>query len=452
MSTQIKYYQDYPSISTIFNLFKEDDYAAFLDSSLVNELGHFSIIGIDPYLIIESSENSVKLNHEVVNQTVEEILNEQLINDFTPTVAGLPITKGALGFYSYDYGQKIMGVPTRHKDEIGMNDAIFCFYDTFIIEDHHKKQLAIVCNGKLSSTNDRLEALEQIILTTNSENYVPANQNLSQPVITTNMAKDAYISAIEKVVNYIYEGDIYVMNLTRQLQIKSDITPFDLFRKLRRINPSPFGGYLNYPEFQIVSSSPERFMKIENREITTRPIKGTRKRGQTPEEDELLRQDLVNSEKEKSELLMVVDLERNDLNKICQAGSVKVPNLFSIEPYATVFHLVADVTGTLKKDISSVDAILSASPGGSITGNPKFRAMEIIDELEESRRGLYTGSIGYFSLDGNCDFNIVIRTAVAKEGCFHLGVGGGLTYESDPDDEFEETNQKAKAIIESFKN
>ena len=251
--------------------------------------------------------------------------------------------------------------------------------------------------------------------------------------------------------DYIVEGDIYIANLTRQLVMESKKDPYEVFETLRRINPSPFGGYFQYGDFQIVSASPERFLKMEQGEIETRPIKGTRRRGHDPEEDAALRKELENSEKDRSELLMIVDLERNDLSRVCEPYSVQVPELFEVEAYATVFHLVSTVTGKLEQGRTVMDLVEAAFPGGSITGAPKIRAMEIIDELERGKRGLYTGSMGYITLDGCCDLNIVIRTLVHKDGAYHLGVGGGITCESEPEFEFEETWQKAVALLEALK-
>ena len=240
------------------------------------------------------------------------------------------------------------------------------------------------------------------------------------------------------------------MNLTQRLMIDSKKTPLEVFAYLRRFNPSPFGAYLNFENFEIVSASPERFIKMKNRVIETRPIKGTRKRGITEAEDLALKNELANSEKDKSELLMIVDLERNDLNRICELKSVVVDELFEVETYSTVFHLVSTIRGKLKEEYSFVNLLRATFPGGSITGAPKIRAMEIIDELENSRRDLYTGSIGYISFNGDCDLNIVIRTAIHQDGKYYLGVGGGITCESELEFEYEETLQKAKAILEAI--
>lgn len=239
--------------------------------------------------------------------------------------------------------------------------------------------------------------------------------------------------------------------MTQQLKIYSEKPPYSVFKKLRKNNPSPFGGYLNYDEFKIISASPERFLRVKDSVINTRPIKGTRPRGNSLQEDNIMKEELENSDKDKSELLMIVDLERNDLNKVCEKGSVVVEELFTIEEYATVFHLVSDIKGKLRSDLNVADLIQAAFPGGSITGAPKIRAMEIIDELERGKRGIYTGTFGYISLDGNCDLNIIIRTALYKDNNYYLGVGGGITCESDLEFEYEETLQKAKALIEAIK-
>ena len=268
--------------------------------------------------------------------------------------------------------------------------------------------------------------------------------------ITPDFTHEDYKGAIDRMIQYIIEGDIYIANMTRQLTIESPKAPYEVFRTLRKNNPSPFGGFFNYGNFQVVAASPERFLKVKDHHIVTRPIKGTRKRGETPEEDALLRAELEASEKDKSELLMIVDLERNDLNRVSVPGSVKVTELFTVEEYATVFHLISNVEGDLKPELTVMDLIEAAFPGGSITGAPKLRAMEIIDELEHSSRNLYTGSMGYLSLSGDCDLNIVIRTAVYQDGVYHLGVGGGITCESDLEFEYEETLQKAKALLQAM--
>ena len=224
--------------------------------------------------------------------------------------------------------------------------------------------------------------------------------------------------------------------MTRRIWCDNTSPSFEIYEKLRSINKAPFSAYMNFEDFQVISSSPERFLSVVDGKVHTRPIKGTRPRGENPKEDEENKEALINSDKDKSELLMIVDLERNDLSKVCTPHSVKVTELFKIEEYATVFHLVSTVEGRLKDGASSIKCIKECFPGGSITGAPKIRAMEIIEELEGLKRNLYTGSIGYFDIRGNCDFNIVIRTIIKKDNKAYFGVGGGITWDSNPEDEW----------------
>ena len=376
--------------------------------------------------------------------------------------SGLPIVSGAVGYFSYDYGRKQMGVPSGEKDLVTIPEAVLTFYDCFVVEDCQEKRTYLVANGISGDAAAQIGAMEKAILESiknrkqeeseTGENINARNSHREKFKIQIhpNFEKEEYKRAVDRMIQYIIEGDIYIANMTQQLTIESEKQPLDVFYDLRKNNPSPFGGYLDFGDYQIVCASPERFLKMKDRHVNTRPIKGTRKRGATPEEDQMLRQELADSGKDKSELLMIVDLERNDLNRVCTPGSVKVTELFTVEAYATVFHLVSDIEGTLEDGKNVMDLLEATFPGGSITGAPKYRAMEIIDGLEHGKRNLYTGSIGYLTLDGSCDFNIVIRTALHKDGKYHLGVGGGITAESDLEFEYEETLQKAKAILDAL--
>ena len=264
---------------------------------------------------------------------------------------------------------------------------------------------------------------------------------------TSNFEKESYEKAILSLKEYIRNGDVYIANMTRQIWCYNKEESFSIYEKLRSINKAPFSVFMNFNDFQVISSSPERFLYVKDKMVHTRPIKGTRPRGKNFLEDMENRKALENSEKDKAELLMIVDLERNDLSKVCKPNSVKVTELFKIEEYATVFHLVSTIEGELEEGVSAVKCIRECFPGGSITGAPKIRAMEIIEELEGLRRNLYTGSIGYFDLRGNCDFNIVIRTIIKKDNKAYFGVGGGITYDSKEEDEWFETIDKGKALI-----
>ena len=423
------------------------DDSVFLDSSLVNKLGRYSVIGAVPYLKLVKEGNNFYINGEKETTcSFETYMKTYLAEHKDKNNTELPIISGAIGYFSYEYGRKLMEVDSVKEDLVSIPDAVLVFYDFYIIEDRHEQRTYLIANGITREAAKLLDEMESRI--NGKPVYMQKESDTEYPIeVQPNFAKDEYKQAVDRMIRYIIEGDIYITNMTQQLTVKSDKVPLDVFYDLRENNPSPFGGYFDYGDFQIVCASPERFLKMQKGHVNTRPIKGTRKRGETPEEDMFMRTELENSEKDKSELLMIVDLERNDLNRVCRPGSVKVTELFSVEEYATVFHLVSDIEGDLEESKNVMDLLEAAFPGGSITGAPKYRAMEIIDELENNKRNLYTGSIGYLTLDGGCDFNIVIRTALYKDGKYYLGVGGGITAESDLEFEYEETLQKAKAVL-----
>lgn len=446
----IRMMKDFPPIHRIFDLFAEEEMAVFLDSSLQNALGRYSVIGLFPYLTLAKGE-TFTVNGVECEQSFEEYVKEYLNSHREENPTTLPIVSGAVGYFSYDYGREKEGVKSRHRKKVEIPDCILCFYDLFIVEDHSAHTLYLIGNGNLKDSRRMTEELLLRIRGITEADWKEENRRESRRItVEANFEKKEYLTAVEDTIRHIVEGDIYIMNMTQQLSVSGESGPYQVFRRLRRENPSPFGGYFQYGDFQIICASPERFLQMQNGHVMTRPIKGTRKRGTTPEEDEALKKELADSEKDKSELLMIVDLERNDLNRVCVPGSVKVTELFQVETYATVFHLVANVEGDLEEGKNVMDLIEAAFPGGSITGAPKLRAMEIIDGLEHDRRNLYTGSIGYLTLSGDCDLNIVIRTALHKDGVYQIGVGGGITCESELEFEYEETLQKAKALLEAI--
>ncbi len=444
----------YRSTAEIFQILGEERDSVFLDSSLVNDLGRYSIIGRNPYLKLLKDGDSFFINNiEETEITFEEYLRKYLQNHKDENQTDLPLVSGAVGYFSYEYGRKLMEVASGEKDIVSIPDAVLIFYDLYIIEDCKEKRTFLIANGTETPAEELLQKTEEEIQAGDQKklSYINSKDTSFDIEVFPNFKKEEYKKAVDDMIYYIIEGDIYIANMTQQMTVKSEKQPKDVFLDLRKNNPSPFGGYLDYEDFQIVCASPERFLRMKKGHVETRPIKGTRKRGDTPEEDLLMRKELENSDKDKSELLMIVDLERNDLNRVCKPGSVKVTELFTVEEYATVFHLVSNIEGELEEGKNFADLLEATFPGGSITGAPKYRAMEIIDELEHGRRNLYTGSIGYLTLDGDCDFNIVIRTALHKDGRYHLGVGGGITAESELEFEYEETLQKAKAVLEAMK-
>ena len=435
----------------LYTYFAGTDDSVFLDSSLVNKLGRYSVIGAVPYLKLVKEGNGFYINGEKETTcSFETYLKTYLAEHKDKNNTELPIISGAIGYFSYEYGRKLMEVDSAKEDLVSIPDAVLVFYDFYIIEDRQEQRTYLIANGITGEAAKLMDEMETRI--NGKPVYMQKESDTEYPIeVQPNFAKDEYKQAVDRMIRYIIEGDIYITNMTQQLTVKSDKVPLDVFYDLRENNPSPFGGYFDYGDFQIVCASPERFLKMQKGHVNTRPIKGTRKRGETPEEDMFMRTELENSEKDKSELLMIVDLERNDLNRVCRPGSVKVTELFTVEEYATVFHLVSDIEGDLEESKNVMDLLEAAFPGGSITGAPKYRAMEIIDELENNKRNLYTGSIGYLTLDGDCDFNIVIRTALHKDGKYYLGVGGGITAESDLEFEYEETLQKAKAVLQAMR-
>ncbi len=423
--------------------------AVFLDSSKPGDRrSRFSIIGLEPiYKFVYAGDADSDAGDAFAE--IKQLLSEYEVKPTTH----LPFVGGAMGYFSYDFGRRLEGVASLNPALYEIPDVILVFYNHVLVYDHEIKTYFVTGVGKtekaVSAGIDRWIGKINGVPKGPSPWHSLEMKSYSSPP-EPYCTRDGYIAAIEKTRQYIEEGDVYITNMTQTFTGEWLGNPVDLYDRLRAINPAPFSAYLPFGDFTVLSSSPERFLKITNGHVETRPIKGTRPRGLTPEEDEENMDELMNSEKDRSELLMIVDLERNDLSKVCKPGSVCVTDLFKVEDYATVFHLVSTVEGEMTEDNTAVDCLKACFPGGSITGAPKIRAMEIIDELEYNRRGIYTGCIGYLGYDGNMDTNIVIRTILLKDGKAHIGVGGGITWESDPEAEYEETLDKAKALFEAL--
>ncbi|MBI6875475.1 aminodeoxychorismate synthase component I [Clostridium aciditolerans] len=430
----------------IYSLFKEDKTASILDSAMAyKNLGRYSVVGLNPFTTFKYEEKICTINGEKVSgEPFEEL--KKLINIYkVENNTELPYIAGAIGYFSYDLGRTIEKFPIMALEEVKIPDCYFYFYDNAIVVDNLEKKTYITGLGILKSSENSVGEIRNRILKGNRVKYDELNKSNTE--FTSNFGKDEYIDTVEKVRQYIRTGDIYITNLTQRFCCDTTKDPYEVYKNLRHINPAPFAAFMNIEDFSIVSSSPERFLEIKSNIVETRPIKGTRPRGKNCEEDLKNKMELINSEKDKSELLMIVDLERNDLSKVCKPFSVKVTELFKLEEYSTVFHLVSTVVGELRDEYTAVDCLKACFPGGSITGAPKVRAMEVIEELEPTRRNIYTGCIGYFGFDGNADFNIVIRTILMKDKKAYLGVGGGITWESLKEDEYQETLDKAKALM-----
>ncbi len=428
--------------------------SVFLDSGKDPErLGRYSIIVANPYSVIKSKDQDVWVDgiHEKGNP-LDRL--QQLMATQTPNATyafDIPFIGGAVGFFAYDLGHHMEVLPRTAVDDVGVPDLFVGLYDGAVVVDHLENKTYITDAGVRSGERDRVEEkLQQIRAFEKSPSQAPVVLHKNRPDFQSNFTKPAYIDALTQMKEYIRQGDIYIANMTQRFQTPLRDKPLGLYKKLRDVNPAPFAGYLDFGQGQILSSSPERFIQLRGGQIETRPIKGTVPRGKTPEEDLINQGILRNSEKDKAELLMIVDLERNDLSRIAKVGTVKVPELFTIEEYATVYHLVSTVTADLRDDLDAFDVIKATFPGGSITGAPKIRAMEVIDELEPTQRNIYTGSIGYIDFNGNADLNIVIRTMVLKNDQVYFQVGGGIVWDSDVEAEYQETLDKAKALMEAL--
>ncbi|MGL4761837.1 MAG: aminodeoxychorismate synthase component I [Sarcina sp.] len=450
MDFKIKEFETNLEINQIYEIWKNEKDTILLDSSKEDsDYSRYSFIGINKFLKLNSKDGNTYIDNIKIEGNAFNIL-DKLLNEYKLDYKSeLPFVGGAMGFISYDMSFSIEKIQSRQIDNTKIDDMYFVFFDNVIIFDLEKGTKYITSLGvnnksekTIANIKERIYNFEKSYVEKNIYSY---NEDFSK--FKSEFTKEEYIKTVDDVKKYIEEGHTYIMNLTNRFNCICEENSYDIYSKLRRINPAPFSAYLNIDGFEIISSSPERFLNIIDGKVETRPIKGTMPRGSNAEEDEKNKQVLISSEKDKSELLMVVDLERNDLSRVCRPFSVKVTELFKLEEYPTVFHLVSTIEGKLEESKTSVECLKACFPGGSITGTPKFRTIEIIDELERDNRGIYTGAIGYFDLRGNCDFNIVIRTILKKGNNAIFGVGGGITIESDPKSEYIETLDKAKALM-----
>lgn len=431
----------------IFTIFKDEKDSFILDSAMdPNKLGRYSFISSNPFKVLKYKNNE----ENPLNNLQYELKKYKVKNN-----TYLPFVGGAVGYLSYDLGNYLEKLPKTAKDDTNVYDLYFGFYNYVIVIDHLEGKTYIATPDlDIEKEKTILKLVEEKIKNAEIrgiDNICYEEKNIESIKLKSNFTKEEFKNAVKKVQNYIKQGDIYQANLTQRFSGKTNLSSYELYRDLRRISPAPFGAYLNFEGYNILSNSPERFIKCINNKIETRPIKGTRPRGINKEEDLRLQEELKNSEKDRAELLMIVDLERNDIGRISKIGSVKVPELFVIEPYANVNHLVATVVGEIEDNKDCIDVIKATFPGGSITGAPKIRAMEIIDELEPTQRNVYTGSIGYIGFNGDMDLNIAIRTIVKEDDNVYFQVGGGMTWDSNPDDEYQETLDKAKSIMKALR-
>ncbi len=382
-----------------------------------------------------------------------------------------PFQGGAAGMFGYDLCHHIERLPRPQRDEFQAPELAIGLYDWVVAFDHVRGRAWIISTGlperDAAKRNNRaalrLSAVKRLLAAADAK--IPPYRvraafevdpgRLSPlaglPGVSSNFDQIGYIKAVRRAVEYIHAGDCFQVNLSQRLLHKADVSPLELYGRLRQRNPAPFAGYFDLGDFVIASASPERFLRVENGDVETRPIKGTRPRGATPEEDRRHINDLLHSAKDRSENVMIVDLLRNDLGRVCSYGSISVPAVCQLETFEHVHHLVSEVRGRLRPEMGPVDLLRAAFPGGSVTGAPKVRAMEIIAELEPTARGPYCGSLGYIGFDGSMDMNLLIRTFTIGRGWWQFPVGGGIVAESEPDNEYAETLHKAEGLLRALR-
>jgi len=453
------------SASQCFETFKNRPFSFFLDSGMdPGKLGRYSFMGSDPFLVLRSRGEEISLIRDGVKESRRgnpfDVVGELLATySLDKCPAEIPFVGGAVGYFSYDLCHFIERLPATAVDDLNLPECYLAFYDAVIAFDHLEEKAYLVSTGfpELAESRRKQRAVEKLeemkIRMLNKSSFsrelisIPVEEGI---VLKSNFSHQEYLKAVAIAREYICAGDIFQVNLSQRFEADLDITPYELYQRLCQINPAPFASYLDFDGVSVVSASPERFLKVHGDWVETRPIKGTRPRGKSVAEDEALAQELLSSVKDRAENVMIVDLERNDIGRVCRYGTVQVTELAILETYPTVFHLTSTVRGRLQQGKNRIDLLKATFPGGSITGAPKVRAMEIIDELEPTRRSVYTGSIGYLSFSGEMDINIVIRTFLIKGEKAYFQVGGGIVYDSEPEAEYEETLDKAKALIQAL--
>lgn len=438
------------TIEEIYSRLSGEDDFVFLDSNNDDSrLSQYSLMAIDADMcfISKGSECQIVSGKKITRVIGDPlVLLDSIFKERSVEAMGQEIFNGgAIGYFAYDLGRSIEKLPETSVDDRDMPDIFLNFYHGAIVINHLDGTMRYSDYDLDSKAAERYRAIMRIL---NKGKVAVVHPFRLKGELKMNMSYKEYLAKVSRIREYIRAGDIYQANMTLRYSAPFEGDPSELYSRLRKRNPAPFSAYLKLGQWRILSSSPERFIEVRNRKISTRPIKGTVARGATPEEDAVNRKILEDSEKDHAELLMIVDLERNDLGHVAKIGSVSVPELFEIETYKTVFHLVSTVEAILKDEVTLGELLRAVFPGGSITGAPKIRAMEIIDELEPTRRNVYTGSVGYIDLSGDLDLNIVIRTIITNSQKVDYQVGGGIVWDSVEESEFIETQHKGRALRE----
>ncbi|MUK87937.1 anthranilate synthase component I [Ornithinibacillus sp. L9] len=427
-----------------------------LESSLKHEKsGRYSFIGSDPYLELKAVGGECEIHRiqEGVRCTQKLTIIDAIHQHLSSFDRSLPFPfyGGGVGYIGYDAIRQYENIGGTPADDMEMPDAHLMFYEQVVVMDHQLQKIYLVFldlsgNGTEEQMAKKLHQMEEDLKT-------PSKQEFSREIANTSsfhstIKKAVFEEKVKKAQEHIKRGDIFQVVLSQRLQAEFKGSPFSFYRKLRRTNPSPYMFYIDFDDYLVLGASPESLVSVKGEHVLTNPIAGTRRRGMTEEEDQQLEKDLLSDEKELAEHRMLVDLGRNDLGRVCEIGSVELTKFLTVERYKHVMHIVSEVKGKLRKNVSRLDALLSCLPAGTVSGAPKIRAMQIINELEVSKRGVYAGAVGYINVTGEFDFALAIRTMVIKANTAYVQAGAGIVLDSVPQNEYEETIHKAKALLE----
>ena len=426
------------------------------------KIGRYTFVGARPYMVLRARGSRLTLERGNKKQTMEgsvfKTLNGLLTEHKPAAVPGLPpFTGGAVGFFAHDAVRQLEKLPVRARDDLKIPDAVLMFFNRLLAFDHARHEIYIIVTADVreqSPTKAYEQALreigqleKQLAVPLPRKHLAPAKPKSGKPKVTISSTRQHFVKTVKKIKDYIGAGDVFQAVISLRLELEPGVPPFDIYRALRRVNPSPYMYFLRMGEMTVLGSSPEMLVRVTGRKLEYRPIAGTRKRGKDEADDLRLEQELLCDEKERAEHVMLVDLGRNDVGRVSDFGSVNVPRLMFIERYSHVMHLVSTVEGALRKDLTPVDALAACFPAGTLTGAPKVRAMEIIEELEPVRRGVYGGSVIYADFAGNLDSCIAIRTMLMKGKKAFVQAGAGIVADSVPESEYEECLNKAQALV-----
>ena len=457
---------DFETPLSCYTKIDRGDYSFLLESVEGGErIARYSFLGSEPSLIFSSEGNKTTLREgkTIKNMIVKDPIDElkKLLGAYKAVnVPGLPrFYGGFVGFLGYDIVRFMEKMPNKNTDDLKVPDSLFMMTDTILIFDHVDHKIKVVSNAHIKADpvkayDEAIRKIDRIVKelkkVPSEKRYAASRQKAGPIKFKSNFTRKGFEDAVRKAKVYIRKGDIIQVVLSQRLRTPVRSHPFQIYRALRSINPSPYMYYLKMGDFSLVGSSPEVMVRCEEGKVELRPIAGTRRRGKSEAEDNKLITELLADPKERAEHIMLVDLGRNDVGRVCDFKTVKVSELMTIEKYSHVMHIVSDVSGDLSKGKDIFDVVRATFPAGTVTGAPKVRAMEIIDELENERRKTYAGSVGYLSFSGNLDFCITIRTMLVKDGTAYIQAGGGLVADSVPGREYEETMNKARALVKAI--